>query len=110
MKECPREKADGASLEQEHIEPARELLHESAAQACVKGKRVNRAGSFRRRMAVRQTGRKMQAQLIRVVPPGNPVPCFMTGTEDVPAFYFTEKRRREDGKGKKTGTVDHFQG
>ena len=43
MKECPREKAGGASLEQEHIEPARELLHESAAQACVKGKRVNRA-------------------------------------------------------------------
>ena len=31
MKECLREKADGASLVQEHIEPARELLHESAA-------------------------------------------------------------------------------
>ena len=44
MKECPREKAGGASLEQEHIEPARELLHENAAQACVKGKRANRAG------------------------------------------------------------------
>lgn len=46
MKECPREKADGASLEQEHIEPARELLHENAAQACVKGERANRAGGF----------------------------------------------------------------
>lgn len=46
MKECPREKAVGASLEQEHIEPARELLHESAAQACVKGKRANRACGF----------------------------------------------------------------
>ena len=43
MKECPREKAVGASLEQEHIEPARELLHENAAQTCVKGKRANRA-------------------------------------------------------------------
>ena len=46
MKECPREKAGGASLEQEHIEPARELLHENAAQACVKGKRANRACGF----------------------------------------------------------------
>ena len=102
MKECPREKADGASLEQEHIEPARELLHESAAQACVKGKRVNRAGSFRRRMAVRQTGRKMRAQLIRVVPPGDPVPCFMTGTEDVPALYYIfEKGEEKMAKEKK---------
>ena len=65
--------------------------------------------AFRMRLTGRQMKRKMQAQLIRVVPPGNPVPCFMTGTEDVPAFYFTEKRRREDGKGKETGTVDHFQ-
>ena len=46
MKECPREKAGGASLEQEHIEPARELLHENAAQTCVKGKRANRACGF----------------------------------------------------------------
>lgn len=46
MQECPREKAGGASLEQEHIEPARELLHESAAQTCVMGERANRAGGF----------------------------------------------------------------
>lgn len=31
MRECGREKADGASLMQDCIEPARELLHESAA-------------------------------------------------------------------------------
>ena len=53
--------------------------------------------AFRMRLTGCQMKREMQAQLIRVVPPGNPVPCFMTGTEDVPAFYFTEKRRREDG-------------
>ncbi len=31
MKECHREKADGASLKQDCIEPAREPLYESAA-------------------------------------------------------------------------------
>ncbi len=31
MKKCRREKADGASLVQEHIEPAREHLRENAA-------------------------------------------------------------------------------
>ena len=57
--------------------------------------------AFRMRLTGCQMKRKMQAQLIRVVPPGNPVPCFKTGTKDVPALYFTEKGEEKMAKEKK---------
>lgn len=55
--------------------------------------------------------------LIRVVPPGDPVPCY-EGLQMSRRSLFMEERiqkhknavkEKKDGKGKETGTVDHFE-